>query len=148
MKAILQSAPPALVLGLRIGGLATARCLKEEGVEVHAVALSRDCPGRLSSCCKVTSAAHLGNDERSLVEWVQNYAANLPQPPVVFPTNDRTALMLARNKGTLQQSCRIWNTPYKLLLSLIQKDLLYNIASSKGVLVPPNVISPNVEQLR
>ena len=50
MKTILPLAPPALVLGLRIGGLATARCLKEEGIEVHAVALSRDSPGRLSNC--------------------------------------------------------------------------------------------------
>jgi predicted ATP-grasp superfamily ATP-dependent carboligase len=79
---------------------------------------------------------------------VQDYADGLTQKPVVFPTNDRTALMLTRHRDALQDTCIIWNNTYELMASLVQKDLLYRIASSKGVPVPPSIVEPDVQALR
>ncbi|HXG21012.1 MAG TPA: hypothetical protein VNN62_18280 [Methylomirabilota bacterium] len=62
--------PPAIVLGLGMTGLATARALAWEGVVVYGVSLSPTDLGRASCCCHVVALEHLASDQQGLCRWL------------------------------------------------------------------------------
>lgn len=138
---------PVIVLGLGVTGLATARALEEGGVSVHGVSLSPEDPGRASNRCRVIDLQLQSNEETTLPRWVFEYARNIGGWPVVLPTSDSLALMLARHRDELKSVCRLWCNTFDQLEALISKDKLYRLASSVGIRVPPTLISPRTEEL-
>lgn len=146
-KAFANAVPAVVVLGLNVTGLAIARALADNGVEVHGVSLSRRDPGRASRRCKVLERDDLAGNVDAIGEWLFEYASGLGARPVVFPASDELALMLARHRDRLRQVCLIWNNTYDALDAIVSKHRLYATAANAGVNVPPGLVSPKLAEL-
>jgi D-aspartate ligase len=139
-------APAAIVLGLGVTGLGTVRALRAGGVDVHGACLSAREPGRHSRQCRVTNV-RVESDE-ALCEWLLGYARALGDRPVVFPTNDRLALLLSREHERLARVCRVWTNKLGDLEGLVDKRGLYALAESAGLAVPPTLTDPTAAEAR
>ena len=116
---------PAIVLCHTVTGIATVRALAECGVEVHACLFRAGDLLRNSRYAKKIACYHLENDETGLVEFLIEYAGKLGNRPVVLPTSDAHALLLAKHARQLAPYCRIWRLPHEQLTRIIDKTLLY-----------------------
>jgi predicted ATP-grasp superfamily ATP-dependent carboligase len=133
--------PKAIVLGLDVTGLGTVRGLADGGVDVYGLLLSPiNSPGKFSKLCQVINLVHLHDNSELLCLWLYDFAKKCDDKPVVIPTSDVYALMLAENRDKLSTVCRFWSNSYTDIHKIISKDLLYEISSEAGVPVPPYLI--------
>ena len=137
----------AVVLGLGITGLACVRLLSKKDILVYGVSLFKDDEGITSSRCKHINLWHLNEDYDKIADWLEDFVREFSDPPVVFPTSDLFALMLAKRFDRLKGICRIWENSLEGLNKIISKNHLYNIAEEAGVPIPPSMISPQYEML-
>lgn len=140
--------PPALILDLQLTALATARCLADAGIEVHVASFFQKAPERWSRAFKFIDLHHLSKTSSELPAWIYEYCSKLGNKPVVFPTSDATALMLAKHRDELEKVCRIPVTAFAELEAIVSKERLYERAIEAGVNVPPAITEPGVEELR
>lgn len=66
---------------------------------------SRRSVGTLSKYAAYVPVSDPSDDEHAFIDGLKNFAARLPERPVVFPTNDNWAAALARNKEELSETC-------------------------------------------
>ncbi|RTL57969.1 MAG: hypothetical protein EKK46_01325 [Rhodocyclaceae bacterium] len=140
--------PPALVLSRTITGLGTIRSLGKAGIDVHAVYFDKQDPVRFSRYCKASYFDDSAQDEDALLAHVVAYARRLGNRPVVVPTCDAHALMLARHREALRDDCRIMAGDYATMTGLINKNGLYAQAALAGVKTIPAVVAPTLEEAR
>lgn len=81
------------------------------------------------------------NDYDKIGEWLENFVKSLPGRPVVIPTNDKLALMLARRYDRLKNIARIWTNSFDSLEGIISKNRIYVNAKKAGIPIPPTIIS-------
>lgn len=129
---------PAVVLGFDYTGLATARCLVDAGINVYGVSLDKSDIGRWSNCGIVIRM----KDDGDLVENLARFFKSLPAKPVVIPTSDALALLLAANREQLAEHAWFSASPHGQLQEIIFKDGLYRLAYAAGVQAPaqPNPV--------
>ena len=139
--------PAAIILCQVLTGFSTARNIAAVGIEVHAVSFSEIEPIHFSRRFKQIKLIGKKNDEDFIIEWLINYAQKLGNRPVVIPTSDTHALMLAKHYERLSAHCRLSTTSYERLWSIISKGDLYSFAEKAGVDVIPAIHEPNLEQL-
>ena len=140
--------PAAIVLCQVLTGFSTARSLSAAGVEVHAVSFSKTAPIHFSRHFKQIKLIGKKNDEKFLIDWLTAYAQKIGNMPVVIPTSDVHALMLAKHYEQLSIHCRLSTTSYEELWNIISKGALYASAERAGVDVIPSIHEPNLEQLK
>ncbi|HKZ05055.1 MAG TPA: hypothetical protein VJU81_06245 [Methylomirabilota bacterium] len=141
-----RARPAAVVLGLSVTGLGTVRALRAAGVEVYGVSLSRRDPGSRSRYCRVVDASGMTDD--ALCDWLVDHARSLSGPPVVFPTSDLLALLLARERERLGRHCFLWANKRGDLEGLVDKRRLSALAESVDLPIPPTLVDPTVETAR
>ena len=94
-------------------GLAVARALAKEGIDVHAVSRWPEEVGRCSRRIRLIDVhGKLAPGPEALCEWLADYAKELGNRPVVFPVSDQVVLELARHRERLSALCRIWNNDH------------------------------------
>jgi predicted ATP-grasp superfamily ATP-dependent carboligase len=76
-----------------------------------------------------------------------HYAKGLGHRPVVLPTGDAHALMLAKHATELEPYCRIWQLPHAQLARVVNKTSLYQAAQAAGVPIIPSLATPTLEEL-
>jgi predicted ATP-grasp superfamily ATP-dependent carboligase len=138
---------PAIVLCNTVTGIATVRALAECGVEVHACLFRADDLLHESRYAHKIACYHLQHDESGLVEFLISYAGKLGNRPIVLPTSDAHALLLAKYAPQLAPYCRIWQLPHEQLARIVDKTRLYEAASAAGVPVIPSLATPSVTEL-
>jgi D-aspartate ligase len=138
---------PAIVLCQTVTGMATVRALAECGVEVHACVFRRNDPVRYSRYAIKVPCYDLVDDEPGLIRFLIGYAGKFKSRPVVFPTGDAHALLLAKHASDLNPHCRIWQVPYGELGRIVNKDSLYDAAREAGVPTVPGISTPTFEEL-
>ena len=138
---------PAIVLCNTVTGIATVRALAECGIEVHACVFGRDDPLHDSRYGVKIPCYHLQNDETGLVEFLLEYSRRLGNRPVVLPTGDAHALLLAKHAAALMPYCRIWRLPHAQLARIVNKTLLYEAAEAAGVPTIPSLSTPSLTQV-
>jgi len=138
---------PAIVLCNTVTGIATVRALAECGVEVHACIFRPDDPLHDSRYGVKIPCYHLQYDELGLVEFLLDYARKLGNRPVVLPTGDAHALLLAKHAAELTPYCRIWRLPYVQLARIVNKTLLYETAEAAGLPTIPSLSTPSLTQV-
>jgi D-aspartate ligase len=143
----LQDWPPAIVLCNTVTGIATVRALAECGVEVHACIFREDDPLHDSRHAIKVPCYHLQSDDTALVEFLIEYAVKLGNRPVVLPTGDAHALLLAQYAPELDRHCRIWQLPNADLARLVNKTMLYEAADDAGVPIIPSLSTPTLGEL-
>lgn len=140
---------PAIVLSLNVTGLAVVRALARYGVEVHGVYRWEGELGRSSRYCnKLIDLRGKIKNDGELVNWLVDYAESLDERPVVFPTSDPTAMWLADNHERLSRVCRIWDYDHDKLSNVMCKSTLYQAATAAGVLVPPGLNAPDIDEVK
>lgn len=143
-----KTRPPAIVLGLGVNGLTVARCLAWEGVAVHGASFRQDDIGRWSRTCRTLDLSRAAGDEDAIAEWTVEYARRLGDRPVVFPTSDALALMVARHRDRLAESCRVTENGFRLLESIVRKDGLAARVKAAGLNALPSIDAPTIDRLR
>ncbi|TFW03104.1 hypothetical protein E4K72_13075 [Oxalobacteraceae bacterium OM1] len=137
--------PAAIVLSRSVTGLGTVRSLAKAGVDVHAFYFDSHDLVRLSRYCTAMLADTCPNGD-ALIEKLIDYAGALGNRPVVVPTCDEHALLLARAKDRLRPFCRVLADDGARLDSLVNKDGLYAHAVAAGVQTIPYVVGPTLEE--
>ncbi|WP_088279880.1 hypothetical protein [Ideonella sp. A 288] len=134
---------PVIVLCKEATGLATVRALADAGMEVHAFLLDRGDPLAWSRHGRKIEAFGLDRDEPALLSRLIDCAIALGRRPVVLPTSDATALMLALHGASLGSVCRVSSTSHDQLQSIVRKERLYETARTAGLPVLPFLFSPD-----
>ncbi len=138
---------PAIVLCNTVTGIATVRALAECGIEVHAFLFSADDPLHHSRYATKVPCYHLQNDDSALVRFLIQYAGKIDNRPVVFPTGDAHALLLAKHSAQLQPHCRIWQLPHSQLTRIVDKTSLYEAARAADIPVIPSLSAPTLAEV-
>ena len=133
----------AIVLCLTGTGMATVRALAQAGVDVHAFVFRPHEPIQHSRYARKVNVGHLADDDDELIRYLLAYAKQFATPPVVVPTSDKHALLLAKHRARLRERCRIWRNTHEDLSRLINKDALYDAAQRAGVPVIPSIFDAN-----
>jgi predicted ATP-grasp superfamily ATP-dependent carboligase len=137
----------AIVLCNTVTGIATVRALAECGVDIHAFVFRPDDPLRDSRYATKVRCFHFQHDEPGLIRFLIHYAKSLGHRPVVLPTGDAHALMLARYAAELEPYCRIWQLPHAELAQMVNKTSLYQAAQAAGVPIIPSIATPTLAEL-
>jgi D-aspartate ligase len=135
------------VLCKTVTGIATVRSLARSGVEVHAFMFRRDDPVRYSRHGVKVPCYDLADDEPALIRFLIAYARKLGRRPVVFPSGDAHALLLAKHAAELTPHCRLWSLSHQDLARIVNKDSLYAAARAAGVPTVPGIAAPTFEEL-
>jgi D-aspartate ligase len=139
--------PVAIVLSRAVTGLETVRCLGSAGIPVHAIYFKKNDPVQFSRYCRATYFGDLPPSDQELLDYVAGYASGLgPLLPIVIPTCDSHALLLAQHSEWLRPSCRVMTAPYSNLIEVINKDRLLEWVKIAGLEVIPTLISPSEPQ--
>jgi D-aspartate ligase len=137
---------PVVVLCNTVTGIATVRALAEHGIEVHACVFRRDDPLHHSRYGVKVPCYHLLDDPTGLVEFLVAYAGKVGNRPLLLPTGDAHALLLAKHARELQPHYRMWELPYGDLGRIINKTTLYEAARQAGTPIIPSLSTPTVAE--
>jgi len=135
------------VLCNTVTGIATVRALAESGVEVHAFMFRREDPLQHSRYGIKIPCYHLQDDPVALAQFLIGYARKLGGRPVLLPTGDAHALLLAQYADELRPHYRIWELPYEDLGRIVNKTTLYEAARNAGAPVIPSLSMPTVAEV-
>jgi D-aspartate ligase len=138
---------PAVVLCRTVTGIATVRALAENGVDVHAFMFRKDDPARHSRYGLKVTCYHLEDDPIALVQLLIDYAQKLGSRPVLLPTCDSHALLLAKHAAELRPHYRIWELPYDDLGRIVNKTTLYSAAREAGAPLIPSLSTPTTAEV-
>ena len=130
---------PALVVGFSVHGLAVARALAQQGIEVHALANFEDPPQ--PTIHTRYAKVHVTRDLNTapLAETLRGVAARIPtaRKIVLFPTSDRIAKSIAEAWPQLSDRFLLsWADCRELVLELQRKDSLAKYCERAGVRYP------------
>jgi D-aspartate ligase len=138
---------PAVVLCCTVTGMATVRALAEGGVDVHALVFRREDPLHHSRYAVKIPCYHLLDDPAGLLQLLIAYGKKLGGRPVLLPTGDAHALLLAKHSAELQPYYRIWDLPSESLGRIVNKTTLYQAARSAGTPVIPSLSTPTTAEV-
>jgi predicted ATP-grasp superfamily ATP-dependent carboligase len=127
--------------------MATVRALAEGGVDVHAFVFRREDPLHHSRYAVKIPCYHLQDDPAGLVQLLIAYGKKLGGRPVLLPTGDAHALLLAKHSAELQPHYRIWDLPSESLGRIVNKTTLYQAARSAGTPVIPSLSTPTIAEV-
>ena len=133
-----------MILGNTVTGIATVRALAECGVEVHACLFRSDDPLQYSRYAVKVPCYQFGNDPKALIDFLIGYAKKIGRRPVLIPTGDAHALMLAKNAAALRPHYRLWELPYADLGRIVNKTSLYRAAQEAGAPIIPSLSTPTM----
>ena len=139
--------PPAIVLCSTLTGLATVRALGRRGIEVIALVFDAHDPVIHSRHATRIVGAGNAEDEPTILRMIQQLARESGERPVVMPTSDKHALLLAEHADALRADCRLWTTAYEDLSGLVCKNALYRLAQSADVPIVPYVADATIAQI-
>jgi D-aspartate ligase len=138
---------PAVVLCCSVTGIATVRALAECGVDVHAFVFRRADPLHYSRYATKIPCYHLADDPAALVQLLIAYGKKLGGRPVLLPTGDVHALLLAKHATELRPHYRLWQLPYDNLGRIVNKTTLYQAACNAGTPIIPSLSTPTVAEV-
>jgi predicted ATP-grasp superfamily ATP-dependent carboligase len=133
----IDTSVPALVLKLYHGGLAVTRTLGRLGVEVHGVAESRRRPGTASRYLRGVHIWDLDATPPSeSVERLLELGHSIGNRPLLIPTEDVGALLLADNAERLREAFRFPEQPAGLARRLSSKEGMRMLCAEHGIPTP------------
>jgi predicted ATP-grasp superfamily ATP-dependent carboligase len=136
-----------VILGNTVTGIATVRALAECGVEVHACLFRSDDPLQYSRYAVKVPCYQFGDDTKALIDFLIGYAQKIGRRPVLIPTGDAHALMLAKNAESLRPYYRLWELPYADLGRIVNKTSLYQAAQEAGAPIIPSLSMPTLAEV-
>jgi predicted ATP-grasp superfamily ATP-dependent carboligase len=131
--------PPAVVVGIPVGGLGTVRSLARAGIEVIGVDSDlRQASARTKYCRKIR-CPDIGREEE-LLDTLVRLGKESDRKPVLFLSSDTSVLIVSRNREVLRDYYS-FNMPSKSVVEmLMDKTLFSEFASENGHLIPRTFI--------
>jgi CelD/BcsL family acetyltransferase involved in cellulose biosynthesis len=130
----------AVVVGLCAHGLAIARNLQAQGLEVIALESNPANPGTRTSAATVHIVDDINSDR--LVQnllWLRERKTGV-QPLPLFLTNDRMVAVVARNIRTLEGSYHVpWSAAASTVLKLLSKNNIRRFADRAQLAYPESI---------
>jgi predicted ATP-grasp superfamily ATP-dependent carboligase/alpha/beta superfamily hydrolase len=139
--------PEVIVLSRNVTGLETVRCLGKAGIKVHAIYFKKRDPVRLSRYCLPNYFDDSGQDDEALLHHLVSYAQRVGNCPIVVPTCDSHALLLANNRDRLRPYCKVMAADYVDLANVIHKHNLHDQAVLAGLDIIPAIVAPTVDEV-
>jgi predicted ATP-grasp superfamily ATP-dependent carboligase len=138
---------PVIIFHAGRTALATARCLALHGLDVHVLRFDGKDISQYSNMFSSIDLTSIKHDEIKICDWLVDFSSKLSFSPVVIPISDQAALFLAKFRDRLHHTCILSESSHSDLKNIISKDMLYTIAGSMGVAVPPTIIEPDIQKL-
>jgi len=120
-------------MGLDVAGYGLVRSLAHEGVPVLGLWRREDEAARHSRYCTAVEVAP--DEEAAWIGMILELAARFEQP-VLFPSSDRYAAMLARHRSLLEEVARFHWVDEGDLESVIDKARMHEACRAAGLPVP------------
>jgi predicted ATP-grasp superfamily ATP-dependent carboligase len=120
-------------MGLDVSGYGVVRSLTRQGVPVVGLWRRSDECGRFSRYC--TAVRVLPDDDAAWIDTITSLAARYDRP-VLFPSNDRYADLLARYRDTLAPRTRFHWVAADDIEAVIDKSRIGEVAERIGLAVP------------
>jgi predicted ATP-grasp superfamily ATP-dependent carboligase len=89
----------------------------------------------------------LGDDPTALIDFLIRYAQKIGNRPILIPTGDAHALLLAEHAELLRPYYRLWELPYADLARIVNKTTLYQAAREAGTPTIPSLSMPTVAEI-
>lgn len=137
---------PAVILGCYVNGTSIIRALGRHGVPIIACSSDPRAIGfRSSFVCEkyVTPAYH---DEESFLEFLAEHARHWDRP-ILFPTDDHLAVLLARNREVLAKDFVVPGPDWDTMDKVIDKSKTYAVAQDAEIPVPVSFFPTSEEDL-
>jgi D-aspartate ligase len=138
---------PVLVLQLQHhGALGVMRSLGRLGVQMYGVHPTPRPPAFFSKYCRKVFALDLdGTPPEQSVDCLRDIAGSIGVRPLLLPTNDESALFVARNASELQDHFLFPANPVQVVWSLYNKKAMYLLARRLSIPTPDTIFpeSPN-----
>jgi D-aspartate ligase len=128
---------PAVVVGLCAHGLAAARALARQGVEVYALEANSALPGMATRCAKVRLVPDINGP--GLIDELLRLRASLTSrdPPVLFLTNDNMVRIVAQDYPRLEGQYRLsWSADRENVARLLEKSAIARHCEAYGLACP------------
>jgi D-aspartate ligase len=132
---------PVLVLQMQHhGALGVMRSLGRLGVRMYGVHPTRRPTAAFSKYCRNVFALDLDRTPPDqCVECLRDIARGIGSMPLLMPTNDESALFVARNASQLQDRFRFPANPVDVVWSLYNKKAMYLLAKRLSIPTPDTV---------
>ena len=126
--------PPAFIVGLGENGYGILRSLARKRVRAVGFQTRPDEFGRYSRYCE-THALH-SLDDRRIVQALVERTGDVADKPVLFPTSDFHASVLARHREELSRHFRFHWVEEEDLRQIVDKARMSQVCRNAGVLAP------------
>ena len=132
---------PVLVLQMQHhGALGVIRSLGRLGVRVYGVHPTRRPPASFSTYCRKVFALDLDRTPpQQSVDCLMDIARSIGAMPLLIPTNDESALFVARNASRLREGFLFPTNPVQVVWSLYNKKAMYLLAKRLSIPTPDTV---------
>jgi D-aspartate ligase len=140
---------PVLVLQMpHHGALGVMRSLGRLGVRMYGVHPTRRPPASFSKYCRKVFALDLDETppEQS-VDCLRDIVRRIGARPLLLPTNDESALFVARNAAQLQDDFLFPANPVQVVWSLYNKKAMHLLAKQLSIPTPDTVFPESREEV-
>lgn len=127
--------PPAVVFGLDSAGLEVCRALGRRGVPVIGLD-TRTSIAAASRYCKARLCADPRRAPEQLLRELLTLAGELADRPVLMPLSDDWVVFMANHRGELAKHYRFVQPAPELLLQLVDKCEIHELARQHGLDIP------------
>ncbi|WP_010677328.1 carboxylate--amine ligase [Bacillus timonensis] len=132
----------AVILGCNYYiGLSTIRCLGKQGI--HTVAVDYSYEGTYGAdskyCTEHIIAPHYRKDTEGFIDFLKEYARKQTAKPVLIPCHDNYVEVIDQYLNELKEYYLIPQTEQGLYTKTMDKELLHQLATEHGMLVPETV---------
>lgn len=131
-----------IILGLTPQGLSLLRILSRAGIEVHAVCASRKNVGYHSKYGK----KYIFNSISELKNIINGIISTTNDRVLCYITSGEILALILREYPELYNICDVVSGPYDTITKLAHKDIMYDIAISKGFNVSPYITLDKYEK--
>ena len=140
---------PAIVLTLSPTGLAVARALGAQGVEVYGIDFNRTEVGHFSRWVKrPADLAHLPPGDE-LLEGLYSFATSLDTPPVLYVAGDPYIDFVSQNHERLRECCVLPDSMCPEIASLfLNKESFYRRCQELDIAMPTTFFPQNEEEAK
>src|SRR4029453_5512166 len=140
---------PVLVLQMQHhGALGAMRSLGRLGVQVYGVHPTRRPVASFSKYCRKVFALDLDRTTPDqCVDSLRAIARGIGSLPLLMPTNDESALFVARNASRLQDRFLFAANPIHVVWSLYNKQAMYLLAKRLSIPTPDTVFPESLRDV-
>src|SRR5262245_33079113 len=140
---------PVVVLHMEHhGALGVMRSLGRLGVRMYGVHSTRRPPASFSKYCRKAYALNLDETPpQQSVDSLRDIARSIGGKPLLLPTNDESALFVARNAARLQDDFLFPLNHAQIVWSLYNKKAMYLLARELSIPTPETVFPESRQQV-